>query len=46
VVALALLGAVAPRLDLLMLGWATTAVVVAIGWVEMRGLRRDGPLAT
>ncbi len=34
VVALALPGAVAPRLDLLMLGWATTAVVVAAlgGW--------------
>ena len=40
VVALAFLGALAPRLDLLMMGWATTAVVVAIGLAEMRGLKR------
>jgi low temperature requirement protein LtrA len=44
VVALALLGAVATRLDLLMLGWATTAVVVAIGMVEIRGLGRQPAL--
>ncbi|HVJ38925.1 MAG TPA: low temperature requirement protein A [Stenotrophomonas sp.] len=45
VLALALLAALASHLDLLMLGWATTAVVVATGLAEMRGLRRDGPLA-
>jgi len=40
VVVLALLAGVAPFVDLLMMGWATTAVVLVIGVQDMRQARR------